>query len=196
MDCAGNNIRSISLAHEIMKAGRYDSKKRSDLKLLGFMHEGVLTANGRRAASARTNESVARLWCDWLKQTTDEELMEINPRGGLSAAKRALSQFWRLKEEVRDYFLANIRTKGSRRTLQTIELLCNASEVVQELSLSEIETLSELLRSNRVPEYIREDVKNYFDNKGTRGWDMGDDRRIVLLAWREADEDVSTASPR
>jgi hypothetical protein len=57
---------------------------------------------------------------------------------------------------------------------------------VQELSLSEIETLSELLRSNRVPEYIGEDVKNYFDNKGTRGWDKGDDRRIVLLAWREA----------
>jgi hypothetical protein len=139
---------------------------------------------------------VARLWCDWLKQTPDEELQEYNPRGGLSAAKRALSQFWRLKEEVRDYFLANIQIKGSRRTLQAIELLCNASEVVQELSLSEIETLSELLRSDRVPEYIGKEVKDYFINKGTRGWDNGDDRRIVLIAWREASEDSRAASPR
>ena len=103
----------------------------------------------------------------------------------LSAAKRALSQFWRLKEEVRDYFLANVGVKGSRRTLQTIELLCNAGGVVQELSLSEIETLSDLLRSDRVPEYIRDEVKNYFANKGPRGWDT-DDRRVVPLAWREA----------
>jgi hypothetical protein len=56
---------------------------------------------------------------------------------------------------------------------------------VQELSLSEIETLSDLLRSDRVPEYIRDEVKNYFANKGPRGWDT-DDRRVVPLAWREA----------
>ncbi len=102
----------------------------------------------------------------------------------MSAAKRALTQFWRLKEEVRDYFLANVGAQGSRRTLQTIELLCNAGGVVQELSLGEIETLSDLLRSDRVPEYIRNEVKKYFDNKGARGWDK-DDRRIVPLAWRE-----------
>jgi hypothetical protein len=116
--------------------------------------------------------------------------MEFNPRGGLSAAKRALSQFWRLKKEVRDYFLENVGVKGSRGTLQTIELLCNAGGVVQELSLSEIETLSDLLRSDRVPEYIRDEVKNYFANKGPRGWDT-DDRRVVPQAWREA----SVASP-
>jgi hypothetical protein len=67
---------------------------------------------------------------------------------------------------------------------------------VQELSLSEIETLSELLRSDRVPEYIRKEVNDYFINKGTRGWDKGDDRRIVLLAWRETGEDSRAASPR
>ena len=56
---------------------------------------------------------------------------------------------------------------------------------MQELSLSEIETLSGLLESERVPEYIREEVEKYFNNKGTRGWDT-DDRRLVPLAWKEA----------
>jgi len=106
-------------------------------------------------------------------------------RGGLSFAKRVFRQFWRLKQEVRDYFLANAVHPTNRKTLQTIELLCNASQVVQELSLSDIETLSGLLQSERVPEYIREEVKKYFTNKGTRGWDT-DDRRVVPLAWQEA----------
>ena len=141
------------------------------------------------------NQSVTRLWCDWLKQTPDEELLEYNSRGGLSVAKRVFSQFWRLKQEVREYFLANAQSSANRRTLQTIELLCNASQVVQELSLSEIETLSGLLQSERVPEYIRTEVQKYFDNKGTRGWDT-DDRRIVPLAWREACVDSIAASPR
>jgi hypothetical protein len=67
--------------------------------------------------------------------------------------------------------------------------------VVQELSLSEIETLSGLLQSDRVPEYISKEVKEYFTNKGTRGWDKGDDRRIVLLAWREVSENGSASTP-
>lgn len=91
----------------------------------------------------------------------------------------------KLKEEVRDYFLANAESPTNRKLLQTIELLCNASEVVQELNLGEIEVLSGLLQSDRVPEYIRNEVVKYFANKGTRSWET-DDRRIVPLAWKEA----------
>lgn len=86
---------------------------------------------------------------------------------------------------MRDYFLENVENPASRKVLQTIELLCNASEVVQELTLGEIETLSGLLRTERVPEYIRNEVEEYFGNKGPRGWDR-DDRRVVPLAWKEA----------
>jgi len=76
---------------------------------------------------------IARLWCRWLKRTPNAELGEINPR--LLIAKRVFPQFWRLRPEVRNHFLDNVQNRDDRRTLQTIELLCNASEVVQELSL-------------------------------------------------------------
>jgi len=113
----------------------------------------------------------------------DEQQEAFNPR--LLVAKRVLTRFWRLKDEVREYFLANAESPADRRTLQTIELLCNAGQVVEELSLAEIETLSGLLQSERVPEYIRQEVEKYFNNKGTRGWDT-DDRRIVPRAWQAA----------
>lgn len=63
------------------------------------------------------------------------------------------------------------------------------------MSLGEIETLSGLLQSERVHEYIRTEVEKYFNNKGTRGWDT-DDRRVIPQAWREASENVNIASPR
>lgn len=105
--------------------------------------------------------------------------------GKLLAAGPVLLKFWQLKKEVRDYFLADAMGPSDRKTLQTIELLCNASELVQDLSLNDMETLSTLLQSARVPEYMRDEVGKYFDNKGTRGWET-DDRRIVPLAWGEA----------
>jgi hypothetical protein len=135
----------------------------------------------------------AHLWRECQKHIPDEVLGEFNQR--LLVAKRVFEQFWLPKEEVREYFMANAESPANRRTLQTIELLCNASQVVQELSLSEIETLSGLLQSERVPEYIRKEVEKYFNNKGTRGWDT-DDRRIVPLAWREAGRNLTAASPR
>jgi HKD family nuclease len=184
IDYAGNNVRNIDKLREVMANPRKASgKQQSELKLLGFMLNGKLTALGRAAAAARTNAEVARLWCRWLKQTSDARLREINPR--LLDAKRVLPQFWRLKEDVREYFLANARSPKERTTLQTIELLCNAREVVQELSLDDIRSLSRLLQSERVPDYIREQIEEYFNNKGQRSWDT-DDRRIIPLAWKEA----------
>lgn len=148
------------------------------------MDEGRLTHLGTESAAASSNADVARLWCAWLQSTSDIQLGEINFR--LLAAKRVFPQFWRLKEEVRTYFLDNAHSPRlpERHVLQTIELLCNAREVVQELSLDDIRTLSQLLDSPHIPEYIRKEIRNYFENKGTRSWDQ-DDRQIVPLAWRE-----------
>jgi HKD family nuclease len=184
LDYAGNNVRNIHKLREVLaNPTEASSKQKSELKLLGFMQEGSLTTFGRLAVAARTNNDVARLWCQWLKQTPDEQLREINPK--LMVAKRVFPQFWRLNEDVRDYFLENARNPQERKTSQTIELLCNASEVVQGLSLDDMRTLSPLLQSDRVPAYIRGHILEYFNNKGQRGWDT-DDRRVFLLAWQEA----------
>jgi HKD family nuclease len=183
IDYARNNVRNITKLREVLaNPGAAHSKQRSELKLLGFMQEGNLTPLGRAAGAAGTNEAVARLWCKWLQQTPDADLERINPT--LLVAKRVFPQFWRLKEDVRAYFVANAQSPQDRRTLQTIELLCNARYVVQDLSLDNMRTLSGLLgQSQRVPEYIRKEVSEYFDNKGRRSWDTSD-RRVVPEAWR------------
>ena len=136
----------------------------------------------------KSDEAVARVWCKWLQQTPNEQLEAINEK--LLIAKRVFPQFWRLKEDVRKYFLANAQSPNDRRTLQTIELLCNARDVVQELSLDDMRTLSNLLsQSQRVPKYIRKEVAGYFENKGTRSWDTAD-RRVMLEAWRDVSKEV------
>lgn len=51
-----------------------------------------------------------------------------------------------------------------------------------------METLSRLLEERAtLPAFIRPQVAEYFDNKGTRGWET-DDRRVVPIAWRRAAE--------
>jgi len=183
MDYGGNNVRNIAHLRKVLANPNVaNGKQQSELKLLGFMLHGQLTALGREAASAQTNAEVARLWCRWLKRAPKPELEQFNER--LLDAKRVLAQFWKLKDEVRDYFLTNTRSPKDRPILQTIELLCNASEVVQKLSVDDIRTLSPLLNSNEVPEYIRKDVKEYFGNKGRRSWKT-DDRRDITLAWHQ-----------
>jgi hypothetical protein len=183
MDYAGNNVRNLAKVREVLaRPAGASGKQRSELKLLGFMDQGNLTALGRAAAGAGTNEAVARLWCRWLQDTPDAELMAINEK--LLVAKRVFPQFWRLQPEVREYFLANAQAPADRRTLQTIELLCNARELVQELSLEDMRTLSALLdHPQRLPLAIQGEIADYFGNKGTRSWSEAD-RRTVPEAWR------------
>ena len=189
MDYAGNNIRNLERLREVLaewSTGRAHpgSKRGSELKLLGFAEGANLTALGGTAAAAGSREEVARLWCAWLQQTDDARLATINER--LLVAKRVFAQFWRLQPQVRDYFLGNAQNPADRRTLQTIELLCNGSGVVQSLSLDDIQALSPLLEQlRRLPAFIRAAIADYKDNKGMRGWNSPD-RRIVPLAWREA----------
>lgn len=104
----------------------------------------------------------------------------------LLVAKRVFPQFWKLQPEVRDYFLSNAQSPSDRRTLQTIELLGNARDVVQELSLLDMKSLSVLLNQPaRLPLSVRSEIADYFDNKGTRSWSEVD-RRTVPEAWRAA----------
>lgn len=126
------------------------------------------------------------LWCRWLQNTADEELALVNSK--LPATKRVFTQFWRLKEDVRNYFLqySEKPTAVERPILQIIELLCNASDIVQDFSLADITTLIPLLTNTaRLPEFVREAVLDYKENKGTRGWDYPD-RKILPIAWRGA----------
>ena len=194
MDYAGNNIRNVGRVRDVLadwntvktSSQPRHGKQRSELKLLGYARGTSLTALGRAAAAAGSSEEVARLWCAWLQQTPDAELAAVN--GKLLVAKRVFTQFWKLKEETRNYFLAHAArpTDAERPTLQIIELLCNASDVVQELSLEDIQALSPLLaQPQRLPEFVRNAVLDYQDNKGTRGWDFPD-RKIVPLAWQAA----------
>jgi hypothetical protein len=121
-----------------------------------------------------------------LQQTPNAELAPVKEK--LLVAKRVFTQFWKLKDEVRNYFLAQAAhpTDAERPTLQIIELLCNASDVVQELSLEDIQALAPLLsQPQRLPEFVRNAVLDYQDNKGTRGWDYPD-RKIVPLSWKAA----------
>ncbi|MFA7257821.1 MAG: phospholipase D-like domain-containing protein [Kiritimatiellales bacterium] len=191
-DYARNNIRNVGYLREVLsnwrnvKTDKASSKQRSELKLLGFVAEGQLSALGRAAAAAQSEEEVALLWCRWLQQTAEAQLESINPK--LLDAKRVFSQFWRLQPDVRDYFLANAVNPEERRTLQTIELLCNSREVVQELSLEDIRTLEPLLdQPERLPPNIRTEIAEYFDNKGTRSWKFAD-RRIFPNAWHRAEQ--------
>ncbi|GEM_PF-1362204 len=187
MDYAGNNVRNIAKAREVLaNPAQAHGKQRSELKLLGLMRDGNLTELGKAAAALKSDDAFARLWCKWLQQTSNEQLESINEK--LLVAKRVFPQFWRLKDDVRKYFLANAQSPKDRRTLQTIELLCNARDVVQELSVDDMRTLSKLLgQSQRVPEYIRDEVAEYFGNKGTRSWDTHD-RRVMPEAWRAVAE--------
>jgi hypothetical protein len=61
----------------------------------------------------------------------------------------------------------------------------NANEIVQELSLEDFKTLMPLLEQNeRLPVHIQKAIKDYLDNKGSRGWEFPD-RKIIPLAWKD-----------
>ncbi|HMS11039.1 MAG TPA: hypothetical protein PKE66_16245, partial [Pyrinomonadaceae bacterium] len=163
----------------------WTSKQRSELHLLGFASGGQLTDLGVRSAAADTEEEFARLWVSWLKSTPDTSLNGINPR--LKLAKRVFGQFWKLQHEVRAFFLENAVNPNEdiKRLLQTIELLCNADDVVQELTLEEVKGISKLLRDqSALPPATQNEIFDYFGNKGVRSWG-GPDRKTLPLAWNE-----------
>lgn len=195
MDYAGNNIRNVARVRVVLanwavvrrSPGSPYDKQRSELKLLGFASGTDLTRLGRAAQAAASDEEVARLWCAWVQSTPDAELAQFNPKGKLTIAKRVFDQFWKLQPDVREYFLTHAESPAApqKATLQLIELLCNASPLVQDFSLADITALAPLLaQPELLPDFVREAVIEYKDNKGARSW--GPDRRIVPLAWQAA----------
>jgi HKD family nuclease len=182
-DHAGNNIRNLARLLEVL--ARYPNigyKEKSELHLLGFMHDGSLTALGMEAKRCRTAAAAAKVWCSWVKRTPDVVLSALNSH--LTSFKRAVNRFWRLKRDVRTYFLREMANVNERETLQAIELCCNGSTVVESLSVNDFKTMAPLMLSGEgLSEFIKQAVADYFGNKGSRSW-TSDDRRTVLNAWR------------
>lgn len=193
MDYARNNIRRVARIREALAKWAHISvsttalaaKQRSELSLLGFVRGHELTELGRRAQGAGSDAAFAEAWCRWIQETPDVDLERINTR--LKVAKRVFRRFWKMRPEVRSHFLAH--AEGPRdATLQTIELLCNAGDLAEHLSLDDVRTLVPLLeRRSGLPVHVREAVDEYFGNKGRRSWKYAD-RRVVPEAWRTAEE--------
>lgn len=184
-DYAGNNIRTLDRARWVLDHWpEVGSKASSELKLIGMASGGALTDLGVAAAKTKSHVALAEVWCKWLVATPDIELWNVNPR--LLSAKRALSRFARMNPEVIGFFLANATDKSEKKLLQTIELLCSASDMVEQLTLKEIRVLSNLLPTNEnMDSSVASTIHGYFANKGARGWEF-EDRRMLVTAFRNA----------
>ncbi len=183
IDHARNNVRNLTRLLEVLK--RYPevhSKERSELRLLGFVKENTLTELGNSARNCRTEKALAETWCNWVLHVWDSELEHINPR--IVSFKRAARQFWKLRQQVREFFFGNLRSKEQRPVLQTIELLCNGSNVVRKLSLSDFVALSSvIMKAQQLPTFLQKPILEYQSNKGSRSWES-DDRKTMLSAWQ------------
>jgi HKD family nuclease len=183
IDHARNNVRNLKRLLEVLS--RYPeihSKERSELRLLGFVKENSLTELGNAARNCRTERALAETWCNWALHKEDSELEQINPR--IVSSKRAARQFWKLRQQVREFFFSNLRSNEQRRVLQTIELLCNGSKVVRQLSLSDFVALSSvIMKVQQLPTFLQKPIHEYQSNKGSRSWDS-DDRKTMLIAWQ------------
>jgi hypothetical protein len=143
---------------------------------------GTNTELGNAARNCRTERTLAEVWCNWALHKEDSELEQINPR--IASFKRAARQFWKLSQQVREFFFSNLRSNEQRRLLQTIELLCNGSKVVRKLSLSDFVALSSvIIKAQQLPTFLQKPILEYQSNKGSRSWES-DDRKTMLIAWQ------------
>jgi hypothetical protein len=187
-DQAGNNVRNIAHARQVLAASAWDTKQRSEMNLLGLADRGTLTALGSAARRDRNDAAFARRWIEWLIGTPDSELAQLSRNETLVVFKRALAQFWTMQPEVRDFFLihsGDVQT-GDLPVLQAIELLANTDTDISAYSLTDVQTLAPLLgRLDAFPTNVRPTISLYMRNKWSRDWGI-DDRRLILEAWRDA----------
>lgn len=185
IDQAGNNVRTLSFALDILKRDVWDSKQRSEMNLLGFATSGKLNKFGSTAKTATTIEQLAKIWVKWIQNTTDADLAKIGKDKRLLMAKGALRGFWSLQEEVKDYFLNNSHNPpdGQKKILKAIEIMSNSSDLAKNLSLSDFTALAKIIddRDFLQPE-INNRIDHYWKNKGRRTWEEND-RKIILEAW-------------
>jgi hypothetical protein len=146
------------------------------------MQDGGLTVLGVKMKRCRTPAAAAKLWTAWVKKTSDTVLGALNSR--LGSFKRSAKRFWQLRPGVRAFFLREITNPEEREILQTIELCCNGSEVVESLSLNDFRVMAPfMLSGKKLSAFIRHAIADYLGNKGSRSW-TSDDRRTVLTVWR------------
>lgn len=185
IDQAGNNVRNLRRLLNVLKLyPAITGKERSELYLLGFIDRDTeqLTDLGNRARKYQTERALSEAWCEWVFNQAESEIRKLNER--IVSFKRAASQFWRLRPEVRSFFLKNLRSRRYKKFLQTIELLCSGSHVVGELSLDDFKSLAPLiLNVEQFPTFLQDPIRVYWENKGSRSW-VNDDRKTMLNAWR------------
>jgi hypothetical protein len=187
-DQAGNNVRNIAHAREVLAASSWDNKQRSEMNLLGLANRGTPTALGIAARGDTNDATFARRWIEWLKSTPDTELAQLSRYETLVVFKKVLARFWTMQPEVRDFFLTH---SGNAQpddlpVLQAVELLANAGTDVSAYSLADVRTLAPLLgRLDAFPSNVRPTISLYMRNKWRRDWGI-DDRRLILEAWRDA----------
>jgi hypothetical protein len=192
-DHAGNNVRNLLRALEVLhRYPRLGDKERSELHLLGFLSDGQLTELGETGRHCTTEQSLAREWCRWVAAQAEPDLQRLNSR--LASFKRAATQFWKLKPEVREFFFGNLRSTRHRPLLQTIELLCNGSRVSRKISLDKLRSLAPLVAApTGLTKFLEDCINEYHQNKGSRSW-SSEDRRMVLTAWREVTRRTSSGA--
>jgi HKD family nuclease len=188
IDKGGSTVRTLRYVEKLLNGAKplKADKSAGDMGRLGFAYNLNLTALGQ-AAVGKDWEGIARLWTAWLKGTSEADLMAINPTGRLLRARLAFETFWTFPPDVTGFFLEESEgAKGGTRALcETIELLANAGRPLPSLSLDDVATLSSILdATTALPPVVQESIKDYLENKGTRGWNFPD-RRLVLKAWRE-----------
>lgn len=185
LDQAGNNIRNLHRLLTVVHAfPAISNKALSELRLLGLVNGRTLNQLGLRARRCRTIDSLARVWCSWVKSTPEAELRRINEN--VASFKLAARRFWTLREAVKAFFFENLEDRDERDVLMAIEILCSASGAVEEFALEDFSAVVPVLkRAKGLPGHLRTAITKYYRNKGQRTW--GDDEREILLnAWRTA----------
>lgn len=187
-DKAGNNVRTLRRIKEILDdATQLEGKALSEFKLIGLARDGGYTPVGQSARNM-TPSQIAERWMSWLKHATPQDIAAANPSGRLAQARLAFDTFWTFPAAVRTYFLQNSTSpaRNIRPHLQTIELLANTGKRIPELTVRDVATLSKLLAATgQLQPRVRVAVRDYLENKGTRGWNEPD-RELILRAWHAA----------
>ncbi len=184
MDHARNNVRNLAHLLRVLQTplASVQGKQRSELRLLGLISDEGPTELGNRAARSADIRELAECWCRWVALQEESTLQAVNP--AIASFQKAATRFWKMRPDVRRFFLANEKAPRAKRLLQCIELLCNTHDLACELSLEQIQELVPQIEgaSDLGPSSARL-IREYLGNKGARSWETGD-RKMMLEVWR------------
>lgn len=188
LDQAGNNVRNLGFALEVLQKGDLSNgKKRSEMNLLGFAQGQEFTQLGQQARTAKNISELARIWIRWLKHVDEKTLEAIGNTDRLIRAKSAFNSFWKMDKSLTDYFTAHAANPSDeqKRVCQIIELLANAGTISQTIEINQAKQLISIYDDLAlIPDAAAQKIKAYFDNKGARNWEVPD-RPLLTKLWRE-----------